>query len=38
MTLPLPVQFVLLLLVGWLSRQQQDVIAYAQEENRVLRE
>ncbi len=31
------VQFLLLVLAGWLNRQQQDVIDYQQEENRVLR-
>ena len=31
------VQFLLLALAGWLNRQQQDVIDYLQEENRVLR-
>ncbi|MFQ5809974.1 MAG: hypothetical protein ACE5JM_10180, partial [Armatimonadota bacterium] len=28
----------ILILVGWVTRQQQDVIAYLQTENRVLRE
>ena len=32
-----PVQFLLLVLAGWVNRQQQDVIDYLQEENRVLR-
>jgi putative transposase len=31
-------QFLLLTLAGWVSRRQQDVIAYLQEENRILRE
>ena len=31
------VQFLLLVLDGWVNRQQQDVIDYLQEENRVLR-
>ena len=31
------VQFLLLVLAGWDNRQQQDVIDYLQEENRVLR-
>ena len=31
------VQFLLLVLAGWVNRQQQDVIDYQQEENRVLR-
>ena len=31
------VQFLLLVLTGWVNRQQQDVIDYLQEENRVLR-
>ena len=30
------VQFLLLVLAGWGNRQQQDVIDYLQEENRVL--
>ena len=30
-------QFLLLVLVGWVNRQQQDVIDYLQEENHVLR-
>ena len=29
------VQFLLLVLAGWVNRQQQDVIDYLQEENRV---
>ena len=31
------VQFLLLVLAGWVNRQQQDAIDYQQEENRVLR-
>ena len=31
------VQFLLLVLAGWVNRQQQDVIDYLQEKNRVLR-
>jgi hypothetical protein len=31
-------QFLLLTFAGWVSRQQQDVIAYLQEENHILRE
>jgi len=34
----LPMQFLLFLLVGWVSRQQQDVIEYLRAENRALRE
>ena len=30
-------QFLLLVLAGWVNRQQQDVIGYLREENRVLR-
>ena len=30
------VQFLLLVLAGWVNRQQQDVIDYQQEENRVV--
>ena len=30
-------QFLLLVVAGWVNRQQQDVIDYQQEENRVLR-
>jgi hypothetical protein len=35
--LPLPLAFFLLLLSGWVNRQQQAVIDYRREENRVLR-
>jgi len=31
-------QFILVALAGWLNRQQQDIVAYLTEENRVLRE
>jgi hypothetical protein len=31
-------QFLLLVFAGWVNRRQQDVIAYLQEENRILRE
>ena len=31
------VQFLLLVVAGWVNRQQQDVIDYLREENRVLR-
>ena len=31
-------QFLVIALAGWLNRQQQDVVAYLAEENRVLRE
>jgi hypothetical protein len=33
-----PLRFLLLMLSGWINRKQQDVIAYLQEENSVLRE
>jgi putative transposase len=36
--MPLPMQFLLFLLVGWVSRQQQDFIDYLKAENRALRE
>ncbi len=32
-----PWQFLLVTLAGWVNRQQQDVIAYIQEENRILK-
>ena len=35
--LPPPLAFLLLLFSGWINRQQQDVIDYLLEENRVLR-
>jgi len=31
-------QFIVVALAGWLNRQQQDIVAYLAEENRVLRE
>ena len=31
-------QFILVALAGWLNRQQQDIVAYLREENRILRE
>ena len=31
-------QFLVLTMAGWLNRQQQDLIDYLREENRVLRE
>ena len=34
----LPLQFLILTVAGWVNRQQQDVIEYLQEENRILRE
>ena len=34
----LPLQFLILTVAGWISRRQQDVIEYLQEENRILRE
>ena len=34
----LPIQFLMLLFAGWVSRRQQDLIDYLEEENRVLRE
>ena len=33
-----PLRFLVLMMAGWMNRKQQDVIAYLQEENRVLRE
>ena len=38
MSLPLQFQFLIYALVGWISRQQADVIAYLEEENAVLLE
>ena len=35
---PLPLQFLLVMLAGWINRQQEEAIAYLQAENRVLRE
>ena len=34
--MPLPIQFLLFILVGWVHRQQQDVIEYLRAENRAL--
>jgi hypothetical protein len=36
--MPLPIQFLLFLLIGWVSREQQDVIEYLKAENRALLE
>jgi hypothetical protein len=36
-SLPPPLAFVVLLFAGWVNRQQQAVIDYLREENRVLR-
>ena len=33
-----PLQFLLLVFAGWVNRHQAEVVAYLQEENRVLRE
>jgi hypothetical protein len=33
-----PLRLLLVALAGWINQQQRDVIAYLQEENRVLRE
>ena len=33
-----PLQFLLMLMAGWVNRRQVDVIDYLLEENRVLRE
>ena len=33
-----PFQFVVIVLAGWMNQQQQNVIEYLREENRVLRE
>jgi putative transposase len=35
---PVALQFLLVMFAGWVNRRQQDVIAYLQEENSVLRE
>ena len=35
---PLPLQFLVVLLAGWLYRHQQEMIEYLQEENRILRD
>jgi putative transposase len=34
----LPLQFLILTMAGWVNRNQQDVIEYLREENRILRE
>ena len=34
----LPLQFLMLIVAGWVNRHQQEAIEYLQEENRVLRE
>src|SRR5262249_47271153 len=36
--MPLPVQFLLYLLIGWVTRQQREVIEYLKAENLALRE
>jgi len=36
--LPLPLQFLVVVLAGWVNRQQQEVITYLHAENHVLRE
>ena len=36
--MPLPLQFLVVLLAGWLCRHQQEMIEYLQEESRVLRD
>ena len=36
--MPLPIQFLLLMLIGWVSHQQRDVIEYLQAENMAFRE
>jgi hypothetical protein len=36
--MPLPIQFLLFMLIGWVSRQQAEVIEYLKAENRALRE
>lgn len=33
-----PLAMFLVMLVGWINRQQQDVIEYLKEENKILRE
>ncbi len=34
----LQLEFLILIFAGWVNRNQQDIIEYLQEENRVLRE
>jgi hypothetical protein len=36
--MPLPIQFLLYLLIGWVTRQQAEVIEYLKAENLALRE
>src|SRR5688572_27713590 len=36
--MPLPIQFLLFLLIGWVSRQQEEAIEYLKAENRALLE
>ena len=36
--MPHALRFLLLTMAGWLNRQQEDLIGYLREENRVLRE
>ncbi len=36
--MPLPIQFLVFLLVGWVSRQQEEAIEYLKAENRILRD
>ncbi len=36
--MPLPIQFLLVILAGWVNHQQRELIEYLQAENRVLRE
>lgn len=36
--LPFPLQMLLLVFAGWVSRQQLEVIEYLKEENRILKE
>ena len=33
-----PLQFLLLVFAGWVNRRQLEIVAFLQEENRVLRE
>jgi hypothetical protein len=35
--MPLPIQFLIFLLIGWVSRQQEEVIEYLKAENLALR-
>lgn len=37
MTMPLPMHFLMLVLAGWMNRQQQAVIEYLMAENEVLK-